>query len=147
MRHRAATPCVQYGYERWWLVREEQEGAMMGGMEHFWWGGFGPGFHFSWLWPLFFIFWFSFGHRTRKHGRARQRSLQRYDAPAALPAVPPDPALDALRERFALGEIDRAEYEERRSILLTHPPVTAPKSAAQPLPAAQNTRPEWPDLS
>jgi len=119
---------------------------MMGGTEHLWWGGFGPGFHFSWLWPLLLVFWFSFGHRARAHGRGRQRSLRHYDPPAALPPAAPDPALDALRERFARGEIDRSEYEERRAILLSRPPTAAPKSAAPPTPAAQDTRPEWPDL-
>jgi uncharacterized membrane protein len=128
-------------------VREEQEGAMMGGMEHFWWSGFGPGFHFSWLWPLFFVLWFSFGHRARAHGRARQRAMRHHDPPAALPPAAPDPALDALRERFARGEIDRAEYEERRAILLSRPPIATPKGTTLPAPTGQESRPEWPDLS
>ena len=114
---------------------------MMGGMDHFGWsGGFGPGFHFTWLWPLLLIFWFSFGHRAR--GRGRQRAMRHYEPPAALPPAAPDPALAALRERFARGEIDRGEYEERRVILLSRPPTVAP-----PTPAARDTRPEWPDLS
>ncbi len=122
----------------------------MGGMDQFWWGGFGPGFHFSWLWPLLIIFWFSFGHRARSRGRARQRSMRHYEPPAALPPVTPDPALDALRERFARGEIDRGEYEERRALLISRPPVAAPKSAAPPAsttPTTPDSRPEWPDLS
>jgi hypothetical protein len=120
---------------------------MMGGMDHLWWGGFGPGFHFSWLWPLLIVLWFSFGHRARARGRTRQRPLRHYAPPTLSPPAAPDPALDALRERFARGEIDRAEYEERRTILLNRPATAAPKSAAQPPTAAQDSRPEWPDLS
>jgi uncharacterized membrane protein len=116
------------------------------GMDPFWWGG-GPGFHFSWLWPLLIVFWFMFGHRARAHGRARQRSMRHYAPPVALPPAEADPALDALRERFARGEIDRGEYEERRAILLSRPPATAPKGAAAPVPAQRDSRPEWPDLS
>lgn len=35
------------------------------------------------------------------------------------PGWPPrrDPALDLLRERFARGEIDEAEYEQRKRVL------------------------------
>ena len=121
------------------------EGVMMGGMEHLWWGGFGPGFHFPWFWLLPFFFWLSFGHRARARGRGRQRTLRQYDPPAALPPAAPDPALDALRERFARGEIDRAEYEERRAILLTRPATAAPRSATPT--SAQDARPEWPDLN
>ena len=39
----------------------------------------------------------------------------------APPAPPPaDPALIVLRDRYARGEIDTAEYEERRLRLLGH---------------------------
>ena len=123
---------------------------MIGGMDHFGWGGygwdgFGPGVHFPWVWPLLLIFWFSFGHRVRARGR--QRAMRHYDPPAALPPAAPDPALDSLRERFARGAIDRAESEERRAILLSRPPVAVPKSAAMLPTAPQESRPEWPDLS
>ena len=33
------------------------------------------------------------------------------------PALPDDTPLDALKRRFARGEIDRAEYEERKKVL------------------------------
>jgi putative membrane protein len=37
--------------------------------------------------------------------------------PFTPPAPPADPALQILRERFARGEIDQAEFEERRRAL------------------------------
>jgi putative membrane protein len=37
-------------------------------------------------------------------------------APVSWPK-PPDPALTALRERYARGEIDAAEFEERKRTL------------------------------
>lgn len=116
----------------------------MGGMDHLWWGSLGPGFHFPWVWPLLIVLWFSFGHRARARGR--QHSLRHYGPPAALPPAAPDPALDALRERFARGEIDRGEYEERRAILLSRPATAMPKGVTPPSAAAQDGRPEWPDL-
>ena len=44
------------------------------------------------------------------------------DAPPAPPRqTGPDRALAILRERYARGEIDRAEYEERLRVLSTPP--------------------------
>lgn len=39
-----------------------------------------------------------------------------------------DPALRILRQRFAQGDIDRAEYEMRRDVLLAPLPNSAPRS-------------------
>ncbi|MGP1395231.1 MAG: SHOCT domain-containing protein [Inquilinaceae bacterium] len=45
--------------------------------------------------------------------------LVRWLGSSSHPHPPPGrEALDILRERFARGEIDRAEYEERRRLLL-----------------------------
>ena len=44
-------------------------------------------------------------------------------APPPPPRRAEDPALAILRERYARGEIDTAEYEERRHRLLDEPPT------------------------
>jgi putative membrane protein len=41
----------------------------------------------------------------------------RTSLPPAPPTPPMDPALQVLRERFARGEIDQAEFEERKRAL------------------------------
>jgi uncharacterized membrane protein len=85
---------------------------------------------------LFFVFG---GPRMFRGGHRRGRYYRRY---APSPADPQDPALTTLRERFARGEIDRAEYEERRAILLGR--KQAPKTNAPGEQAEE--RQEWPDL-
>jgi uncharacterized membrane protein len=74
------------------------------------------------------IFWWCGGARLLGAASHRMRRARRED-----------PALSTLRERFARGEIDRAEYEERRAVLRGRPQsmtATTPKGDG----------PAWPDL-
>ena len=105
----------------------------------------GPHLNLSWLWPLMIVFFslggwrrFAGGHHGPGHGRP----------PGLPPAQPTDPALETLRQRFARGEIDRAEYEERRVALLARP--SAPQStgrAATGDAKRDEPRKDWPDLT
>ena len=78
----------------------------------------GGGLHIFWF-PLLVLFWIVAIPKIRQ-------ALGRRSAPqAAWPGTPGTPApgdddaaLTIPRERFARGEIDRAEYEERRNTLL-----------------------------
>ena len=102
------------------------------------WGP-GPGFGFFPFWPLLILlFLFTCG---RNFGSHRARHHRGHTAPAPDPQ---DPALTTLRERFARGEIDRAEYEERRATLLDRKPKPSPNPAPQAEQPEQ--RQEWPDL-
>lgn len=47
----------------------------------------------------------------------RQGSFGRHDVPYQGVQPPSDKALELLNERFARGEIDKAEYEERKQAL------------------------------
>ena len=83
------------------------------------WGGWG----FWWLFPLLMmviiaicIGGFFFGHRwgpwhMREHHRGLRRSW----------GDPTDSALKILNERFARGEIQKEEYEEKRAVIRSAP--------------------------
>jgi hypothetical protein len=95
--------------------------AFVGWHEAFW--------HNIWgYWWFFLILWWWGGGRLFAAAAHRMRRARREDG-----------ALATLRERFARGEIDRAEYEERRAVLRGRPQpmaATAPKADG----------PAWPDL-
>lgn len=110
--------------------------------------GFGPHWDFSWLWPLMIVF-FSLGGWRRFAGHHPGHQRRRYELPPP-PVIEPvdDPALTTLRERFARGEIDRAEYGERRAALLERPVTT--RNTERQSEGSRKTdekRPEWPDLT
>lgn len=105
----------------------------------------GQHLNFSWLWPLMIVFfslggWRRFAGGYPRHGRGHP--------PGLPPAQPTDPALETLRQRFARGEIDRAEYEERRVALLARPSAPpTPRHLAESDGKRDEPREEWPDLT
>jgi hypothetical protein len=113
-----------------------------------WWWGMDwnmAGMHFSWFWGLI-ILWVIMGKASRHGRRGQSQRYQRHYAPQPplppLTALAPKPAptreeqLVALGERYAHGEIDRAEYETRRAQLMGEAPASTPQETA-----------EWPNLS
>ena len=85
-----------------------------------------PGGHFFWWVPFALLFWFIwlpaliYVLRRGLWGRRDIGDAARISPPASAPTE--DRALLVLRERFARGEIDRREYEERRATLLGQAP-------------------------
>lgn len=100
-------------------------------MDHGWGGGFD--WHGIWgYWWLFMLFWWFGGMRLIGAASYRLRHSRRQ-------ARREDEALATLRERYARGEIDRAEYEERRAVLRGKP-----QAAGAPVTGGEG--PAWPDL-
>jgi uncharacterized membrane protein len=109
--------------------------------------GFGPHWDFSWVWPLMIVF-FSLGGWRRFAGHHPGHQRRRYDLPPQGASEPAnDTALTTLRERFARGEIDRAEYEERRAALLDQPLRATVERRPDNTGRTDEKRPEWPDLT
>ncbi len=81
----------------------------------------GGGLHIFWF-PLLVLFWIVAVPKLRQLLRRRSTpwaaSPGTSGAPGTLMLGDDDAALAILRERFASGEIERAEYEERRNTLL-----------------------------
>lgn len=104
--------------------------------------GHDPGFGYFPFWPLLIIFFFFGGFRMLAGNHHHARHHHGHGPTPSTPTAPADPALATLRDRFARGEIDRAEYEERRAILLGRQPVPAATPKGE---KAEEGR-EWPDL-
>lgn len=80
-----------------------------------WWGLLGP--------LLMLLFWVGVAFVIAALARGGLALRPRATPPLAPPARPADRALTILSERYARGEIDSTEYEERRRVLRDDQPA------------------------
>lgn len=90
---------------------------------HMWGGGWGM----WWIFPLFMLFmiiacvaFFLFGHRSGGyHGGPMWHMVDRPWGPGRSWGDPTYSALQVLNERFARGEIEKQEYEEKKAAIVS----------------------------
>jgi putative membrane protein len=106
------------------LAQQAQQPWDCPGPWHMWSGGWG----FGWIFPLFMLFMvilgvaiFFLGHRLGG-GHRHWGSWQTTDRPPGSGRSWGDPtysALQILNERFAKGEIQKQEYEEKKTAIVS----------------------------
>jgi putative membrane protein len=89
---------------------------------HMWGGGWG----FWWIFPLFMflmmigcVAFFFFGHRSGGGHMHRGLWTDRPSQPGRRWGDPTYSALEILNERFAKGEIQKQEYDEKKTAILS----------------------------
>jgi putative membrane protein len=92
------------------------------------WHMMGGGWGFWWMFPLFMLFMmavcfgvFFLGHRLgdRHHHSGPWHMMDRLSGPGRSWGDPTSSALQILNERFARGEIEKPEYEEKKAVILS----------------------------
>ena len=87
-----------------------KEGKQMAGYEAFW-----AGFEWWWIFPLVMIVLCFFMMRSR--GGSMMCGFGSRGANDTLPIASSDSAMEILDKRYALGEIGKEEYEEKKTVI------------------------------